>query len=207
MFKNYLKIALRNLIKNKTNTFISVFGLAIGMAVCILLLLYVQHELSYDRFHKNADDIYRLCNPKQPYHSPQTAKLLADNLPEINEYARILVRGEQIIQHEEKRFKETEFVSVDASLFRIFSFKFLHGNPETALQQPFSMVISEKIAHKYFGENNPIGKVLKLNNENDYTITGVIKDMPQNSHFRYNFFATLANADEIFGVESMNNWG
>ncbi|MCD4693623.1 MAG: ABC transporter permease [Calditrichales bacterium] len=207
MFKNYFKIAIRNLIKNKIYSFVSIFGLAIGMAVCILLLLYVQHELSYDRFHKNADHIYRLCNPDHPYHSPQTAKLLADNFPEIKNYTRILVQGEQIIQHKEKRFKETEFVYADAGLFQIFSFKFKHGNPETALQKPFTIVISEKIARKYFGDENPIGKVFKLNNEYDYSITGVMEDMPQNSHFRYDFFATLTNAENVFGANRMNHWG
>jgi len=207
MFKNYLKIAFRNHVKNKAYAFISIFGLAIGMAVCILLMLYVQHELSYDRFHINADNIYRLCNPEHPYHSPQTAKILADNLPEIKNYARILVRGEQIIQYNEKRFKEAEFVYADPELFQIFSFKFKHGNPETALQKPFTMVISEKIAYKYFGNENPIGKVFKLNNEYDYVIAGVMEDMPQNSHFRYDFFALLTNADDVFGERLMNHWG
>ncbi|MFH1940473.1 MAG: ABC transporter permease [bacterium] len=207
MFKNYFKIAFRNIKKHKGYSFINIAGLAIGFACSILMVLYVFHELSYDRFHKNADYIYRLCQSEHPYQAPQTAKLLADNLPEIKNYARILVQGEQIIQHKEKKFKETGFVRADAGLFRMFSFKFKHGNPETALQQPFSMVISEKIAHKYFGNENPIGKIFKLNNEDDYTITGVMEDMPQNSHFRYDFFATLTNADDMFGVEWMNNWG
>ena len=207
MFKNYFKIAFRNLIKNKMYSFVSIFGLAIGIAVCILLILYVQHELSYDRFHINADHIYRLCNPEHPYHSPQTAKILADNLPEIKNYARILVRDEQIIQYEEKRFKEAGFVYTEAELFQIFSFKFKHGNPETALRQPFTMVISEKIAHKYFGNENPIGKVFRLNNEYEYTISGVMENMPQNSHFRYDFFASLTNADDVFGASWMNHWG
>jgi len=207
MFKNYFKIAFRNLIRNKSYAFISVFGLAIGMAVCILLLLYVQHELSYDRFHENSDNIYRLCQPEHPYHAPQTGKILGNNLPEIKNYARILVRGEVIVQHNENKFKEAEYVFADASLFQIFSFQFKHGNPETALQQPFSIVISEKIAHKYFGNQNPIGQVFRLDNENDYTIAGVIEDMPQNSHFRYDLFATLTNADNVFGAESMNSMG
>ena len=183
MFKNCLKIAFRNLIKNKPYAFISIFGLAIGMAVCILLILYVQHELSYDRFHINADTIYRLCNPEHPYHSPQTAKILADNLPEIKGYARILKQGDQIVQHKEKRFKEKELIWADVGLFKMFSFKFIHGNPETALQDPLTIVISEKIAHKYFGNENPLDKVFTLNNEHNYTITGVMEDMPQNSHF------------------------
>ena len=209
MLKNYFKTAFRNLVKNKSYAFISIFGLAIGMAVCILLLLYVKNELSYDRFNKNADHIYRLCQPQHPYNSPQTAKLLADNLPEIKDFARILISGNDIIQYKDKRYieKENVLAYADASLFRIFSFKFKQGYPEKALQQPFTMVISEKAARKYFGDENPVGKVLKLNNEYDYMITGVMEDMPQNSHFCYDIIATLTAIEKVVGVDWMNNWG
>jgi putative ABC transport system permease protein len=209
MLKNYFKTAFRNLVKNKSYAFISIFGLAIGMTVCILLLLYVKNELSYDRFNKNADHIYRLCQPQFPYQAPQAAKLLADNFPEIKDYARILVRGKTIVQYKDKKYleKQEAFAYADASLFRIFSFKFKQGNPETALQQPSTMVISENIARKYFGNENPIGQVVKLDNELDVTITGVMENMPQNSHFRYEMVASLTDAETLFGKESMNNWG
>ena len=209
MFKNYFKTAFRNLGKNKSHAFISILGLAMGMAVCILLLLYVQHELSYDRFNKNAANIYRLCQPQHPYNSPQTAKLLADNLLEIKDYARILISGNDIVQYKEKKYieKENSLAYADASLFRIFSFKFKQGVPEKALQQPFTMVISEKAARKYFGNENPIGKVLKLNNQHDYMVAGVMEDMPQNSHFRYEFIATLTAIEKVAGADWMNNWG
>ena len=179
------------------------------MAVCILLLLYVKHELSYDRFNKNAANIYRLCQPQHPYQAPQAAKLLADNLPEIKDSARILVQGKTIVRYKDKKYleKEQSFAFADASLFRIFSFKFKQGVPEKALQQPSTVVISENIARKYFGIENPIGQVIKLDNELDVTITGVMEDMPQNSHFRYELIASLTDADKIFGNESMNNWG
>ena len=209
MLTNYFKTAFRNLAKNKSYAFISIFGLAIGMTVCILLLLYVKNELSYDRFNKNADHIYRLCQPQHPYQAPPAAKLLADNFPEIKDYARILVRGKTIVQYKDKRYleKEQAFIFADASLFRIFSFKFKQGDPETALQQPSTMVISENIARKYFGNENPIGQVVKLDNELDVTITGVMENMPQNSHFRYELIASLTDAETLFGSESMNNWG
>ncbi|MCX6553537.1 MAG: ABC transporter permease [Candidatus Aminicenantes bacterium] len=209
MIKNYFKTSFRNLIKNKSYAFISIFGLAIGMAVCILLLLYIKHELSYDSFNKNADHIYRLCQPQHPFQAPQTAKLLADNIPEIKDYARILVRGKTIVQYKDKRYleKENAFALADASLFRIFSFKFKQGDPEKALQPPFTVVISENLARKYFGNENPIAQVIKLDNELNVTITGVMEDMPQNSHFRYELIASLSDADKIFGSESMNNWG
>jgi len=209
MLKNYFKTAFRNLVKNKSYALISTFGLAIGMAVCILLLLYVKHELSYDRFNKNAASIYRLCQPQHPYNSPQTAKLLADNLLEIKDYARILISGNDIIQYKDKKYLEKVNVLAyaDTNLFRIFSFKFKQGHPEKALQQPFTMVVSEKTARKYFGNENPVGKVLKLNNQYDYMITGVMEDMPQNSHFRYDMIATLTAVEKVVGADWMNNWG
>jgi putative ABC transport system permease protein len=207
VFKNYVKIAVRNLIRNKTNSIISILGLAVGLAVCTLLLLYVQDELSYDRFHQKGNRIYRLCHPDHPYQAPQTARLLADKCPEIEDFARILVSDGDIFQYKEKKFKESLFAFADASLFRMFTFDFKKGNPETALREPYSMVISERIAQKYFGNENPIGKTIVLNNEHNYTITGVMENMPYNSHIRYDCIATLTDAEKIFGANMMANWG
>lgn len=204
MIKNYFKTAIAHLIKNKTYSFISILSLTIGLAVCILLLLYVQYEFSYDRFHKKADNIYRLCNPEHPYHSPQTAKFLADNVPEILSYTRILPRQNHIFEYKDKQFKENQIAFADAAFFKIFSFNFKQGNPENALQEPFTIVISEETAKKYFGNEDPIGKVLKLNNESNYTITGVMDDMPQNSHFRYDMILTLSGTENEAGF---NSWG
>ncbi len=204
MIKNYFKTALAHLTKNITYSFISILSLTIGLAVCIMLLLYVQYELSYDRFNKNADHVYRLCQPNAAYQSPQTAKLLADNIPEIKDYTRLLPRYNEIVEYKENRFKETAVTYTDAGLFRIFSFKFKQGNPESALSDPLTIVISEKTARKYFGNEDPMGKVLKLNSEDNYTITGVMEDMPQNSHFRYDIFITLAGTEK---EEAMSDWG
>jgi len=204
MIKNYIKTAIAHLVRSKTYSLISISSLTIGLAVCILLFLYVRHELSYDRFHKNADTIYRLCNPEHTYHAPPAAQLLADNIPEIKAFTRILPRDYVLIEYRAKRFKEDKVAFSDADLFRIFSFKFKQGSPETALQAPLTIVISEKTAHKYFGKEDPVGKTLKLNNEASYTITGVMEDMPQNSHFRYDIIGTLAGTEN---EEGMNNWG
>lgn len=207
MIINYIKIAYTNLIKSRVYSLISISSLSVGLAVCILLFLYVFDELSYDRYHKNANNIYRLCQDTHPFQAPQTAKLLSDQLPQIKKYARILMRGNMIVQHEEQRFNETSTTYTDADLFKIFSFKFKYGDAETALEEPFTIVISEKIAHKYFGDENPIGKTLRINNENDFTITAVFEDMPHNSHFRYDILISLTRAEMIFGEELMNNWG
>ena len=207
MIKNYFKIAFANLIKNRVYSLISISSLSIGMAVSILLLIYVADELSYDRYHENADNIYRLCKDDQAYQAPQIAKLLTDKLPEIKEYARIFPGHGMIVQYKEQKFNESTTAFVDADLLRIFSFKFKFGNAETALEQPETIVISEKAAQKYFGNENPIGKLLTLNNDDKFTITGVFEDMPHNSHFRYDFLISLAGANNLFGEESMNAWG
>ncbi|NQT77419.1 MAG: ABC transporter permease [Bacteroidetes bacterium] len=207
MIKNYFKIAIAHLIKGKIYSLISISSLTIGLAVCILLLLYVSDELSYDRYHKKADNIYRLCQEVHPYQAPGVARLLADNLPEIKKYARILPRDNILVQFEDNKYKEDYVAWVDAELFEIFSFNFIQGNAENSLQQPGTFVISEKTAHKYFGDENPIGKILKVGNEYDYTITGVIEDIPQNSHFTFDIFMTLEDGDMMFGSDWMNNWG
>ena len=207
MIKNYFKIAFANLIKSKVYSVISISSLAVGMAVSILLLIYVADELSYDRYHENADNIYRLCTEKDSYQAPQTAEFLAEKLPQIKKYARILPRDNMIVQYKEQRFNENMGAFADGDLFQIFSFKFKTGNPETALEQPFTVVISEKMAQKYFGTDDPIGKLLKFDNDFESTISGVFEDMPHNSHFKYDFLMSLAGADRIFGEELMNNWG
>ena len=207
MIKNYLKIAFANIYKSKVYSIISISSLAIGIAVCILLLLYVADELSYDRYNEKADNIYRLCNKEDPFQAPQIAKFLTDKLPQIKESARILIRGDMVVQYKKLKFNEPLAVFVDADLLQMFSFKFKFGNAKTALNDPETIVISEKAAQKYFGNENPMGKLLILNNEYKGTITGVFENMPHNSHFRYDFLISLAGANNLFGEEDMNDWG
>ena len=207
MFKHNLKTAVRNLGKFKSISFINIIGLSVGMAVCILVMLYVQDERSYDRYHQHADRIVRILQDDSPYTSPQLAEIASVNFPEIEKSARILVRDDVMVQYMEKQFVEKQFSYTDPDLFSIFSFKLKRGNPETVLKLPFSIVISEAIAQKYFGEEDPIGKVLKLANEYDHTVTGVMEEIPHNSHFRYNIMATLASFDQVFGSEARTNWG
>ena len=209
MFKNYLKTAMRNLKKQKGYTFIKISGLAIGMAVCILLSLYIQDELSFDKFHRNADNIYRVINNNinSTYVAPQVSQLLLDNYPEIIESTRIFPREGILVQYNNESFNENDLFYADNSFFKIFSFELKSGEAETVLNQPFSIVITESIANKYFGDKDPIGQVLRVENENDYTITGVMSDIPANSHFNCNFVATLVDADKVFGASLMQNWG
>ncbi|MFC2156876.1 ABC transporter permease [Acidobacteriota bacterium] len=207
MFKYYFKTAVRNLVKFKSISSINIIGLSVGMAVCILLMLYVQDELSYDRYHQHSDRIFRILQNDSPFTSPQVSELASVNFPEIERSARILIRNQSMIQYKEKQFIEKQFAYADPDLFSIYSFKLKKGNPATVLKQPFSIVISEAIANKYFGDEDPIGKVLRLANEYDHTITGVMEEMPHNSHFRYNILATLAGSDQVFGSDWMSNWG
>ncbi len=207
MIKNYFKIAFANLISNKVYSVISISSLSIGLAVCILLFLYVSRERSYDRYHEKADNIYRLCQEEHPYQAPGAAKLLTDNLPEIKNYARILPRDNILVQLDNQRYKENFVAWTDAELFQIFSFEFKDGNPGNSLQQPGTAVLNEKTARKYFGDENAIGKTFKVGGEYDYTVVGVIKDIPQNSHFTFDLFLTLADGDKMFSEGWMENWG
>ena len=207
MLKNYLKIAYANLIQSRVYSLISISSLSIGLAVCILLLLYVAHELSYDRYHEKSDNIYRLCQEVHPYQAPGTAKYLADNLPEIKSFARILPRDNILVKVDNQIFKEDMVAWVDADLFEVFSFEFIQGSAANSLQQPGTAVLTEETARKYFGDENPIGKIFKVSSEYDYTVVGVIKDIPQNSHFTFDLFLTLADGNRMFSENWMDNWG
>lgn len=207
MIKNYIKVALKNLIKSRVYSLISISSLSIGLAVVILLFLYVSHELSYDRYHKKADNIYRLCQEVHPYQAPGAAQLLENNLPEIKSSARILPREDILVQIEDLKYKENKVAWVDAELFDIFSFEFIKGSASNSLQQPGSAVLTEKVAFKYFGDENPIGKNFKVSGEYDYTVLGVIKEIPQNSHFTFDIFLTLKDGDIMFSENWMENWG
>lgn len=207
MIKNYIKVTIKNLINSRVYSLISISSLSIGLAVVILLFLYVSHELSYDRYHEKSDNIYRLCQEIHPYQAPGAAKELADNLPEIKNYARILPRDNILVQLDDQRYKEDMVAWVDAELFELFSFEFIDGNVQYSLQEPGTAVLTEKTARKYFGDENAIGKTFKVSSEYDYTVVGVIEDIPQNSHFTFDIFLTLADGDMMFSDDWMENWG
>jgi putative ABC transport system permease protein len=207
MLRFYVKSALRGIWKFKSLSFINIFGLSAGLAVCFLLLLFVGDELSYDRFHQNADRIYRILENDQVFVSPQVSDIVRDSFPAVEQSARILIRDQCLLQCGENRFIEKSFAYADPGLFEIFSFRLIAGDPKTVLSRPFSIVISETAARKYFGGEDPIGKGLRMQNSLDYTVTGLMEDIPGNSHFRYDVLATLAGADQVFGKEWMSKWG
>jgi len=211
VLKNYLKIALRNIKRHKGYSFINIVGLAIGMACCILILLWVQDELSYDRFHENADDIYRVIQDINFTDHSTTWTItqgplgpsLKENFPEIINATRITGRGLRLT-YKKKNFDE-DVGMADCSIFEMFTFPLVKGDPSTALSDPFSMVMTEEMAKKYFGDEDPIGKTIKADNQWDFQVTGVLKKVPRNSHLQFDFLIPF-----IFGRElnyTVDRWG
>jgi putative ABC transport system permease protein len=192
MLKNYLKIAWRNLLKNKAFSFLNISGLAIGMASAVLILLWIQNEVSYDRFHKNKDYIYEAWNRGEFDGKLQcwdnTPKILGITLkndyPEIQEMTRT-VRGWFVTSAGDRKFS-SEYLIVDPAFLSMFSFPFVQGNQQTALKNIYSIVITEKMAKKMFGQEDPMNKQIKIDS-NNFTVTGVLKDLPTNTQFSFEY--------------------
>ena len=194
MLKNYIKIALRNIKKQKGYSFINIFGLATGMACCIVILLWVFDELSFDSYHKNSNELYRVVE-EQLYAGGQIfpvavtpgplAAELKNEYPEIKNAFRYTGAPRLLIRHEENIFYEPSIGMADPAIFEMLTFKFLKGNRENAFKSLFSIVLTQTMAKKYFGNEDPVGKALKVENQYDLTVTGVIEDIPKNSHLRF----------------------
>ncbi len=215
MIRNYFKIAWRNLLKNKGYSAINIFGLAIGLAACMLIALYVQYELSYDLYHEKANRIYRanteinfggnhmdlaVCNAA----FGETAK---NELPQVEDFVRISWYGSFLVKKGNENIRQGKVAWADASLFNVFSFPMISGDAKTALTEPNTMVITETIAKKYFNETNVVGRTLTINNTENRKITGVIKDIPENSHFVFDIFLPMVEnggAKEIIWAGSQN---
>jgi len=205
MLKSYFKIAVRNLLRHKSYSLINIVGLAIGMACCILILLYVQNELSYDRHHEKADRIYRVAsdhkfggNHFQMAVSPAPmAEALVRDFPEVESAARFRGYGSFLIKKVgEQNFKEERVIFADNAIFDIFTIPLLAGDAKAALTAPNTVVISQSTAKKYFSEDDPVGQSLLFDNTAVYKITGVFADMPDNGHFHFDFIAALISRDE-----------
>ena len=200
MLKNYLKTALRNLWKNKGFSAINIIGLATGIATCLVILLYVLDELSYDKYNTNADNIYRIDEQVQfgdnHYDGTQVPALMgpvfAKTFPQIQHATRMRRWWSGLnIKRNGEKVREDRTVFADSTLFEVFTLPFIDGDPKTALKSPHSLVITESTAKKYFNTNHAVGKTLDAN-DNVYKITGVIKDIPQQSHFNFDFFGSLS---------------
>lgn len=222
MISNYFKIAWRSLSRSKMYSLINIVGLTVGIACCILIVLYVKDELSYDKYHKNYQEIYRVLHAYreksdhplpapapgeyQVWGNAPVAPALQADFPEIRETTRFTSPVTLLLQYKEKRFQENNLVFADSTMFDLFSWKMRYGNPQTALTAPFSIVLTESMARKYFGNSNPVGQVFKADDNNTLTVTGVMEDVPSNSHFTFTGLLSMSTfyrtRPEIF-----NEWG
>ncbi|HEY4787041.1 MAG TPA: ABC transporter permease, partial [Bacteroidales bacterium] len=205
MLKNYFIILYRNLLRQKMYAVINILGLSIGLTCCILIGLYVVNEFSYDRYQKNSDRIYRIVlhgkfgtteldGPVAP--SPLSETLMHD-LPEVEKAFRIRPYGSQAIVYDNKLFYQEDFFYSDSTLLSEFSYKFLEGDPSKALNRPNTAIITREVAEKYFGYQKALGKIifLKYLNQN-YEITGVVENLPVNTHFHFKILASLGSLED-----------
>ncbi len=223
MIKNYFKIAFRNIFQNKIYSSINIVGLSIGIASCILILLYVQNEFSYDKFNKNYENIYRVGTNSTWYGKTSTVPVtpavlgptLIENFQDVINYNRVyyLSTLKQIFKYNNnKSFYENGLIYSDSNFFNFFSFPLLEGNKDHILSKPFTIVLTKSIAEKYFGDQNPIGKVIQLERWNgktfNFTITGVASDPPSNSSLQFKFIASFISLyTKEFNYQGIDGWG
>jgi putative ABC transport system permease protein len=199
MFINYMKVAWRNIIRKKGFSFINITGLAIGMTVCLLILLFVQYELSYDTYHKNAEDLYRLerqwLSPDGSVRggfaslAPSFVVFLEKEFPEIENAVRIYPVETALVSVGDTHYVEKRIYFAEEDIFDVFSISLIKGDSKTALAEPDGLVISQSVARKYFGDENPIGKQMKLDQTYFFQVTGVMEDTPSNTHAYFDFLA------------------
>jgi len=198
MLKNYFITAIRSLLRNKGFSVINILGLSIGLASFILIALYVFHEWSYDRYHTNADRIFRIVENLrtenellfQSTSAPPMGPALLKDFPEVENYVRFQ-QWNLLVAKDQNAFYEPDCFIADSTVFDVFTFPLVKGNPKTALTQPFSVVLTESMAKKYFGNADPMGQLLKMDND-QFNVTGVAKDVPENSHFRFDFLLSFS---------------
>ncbi len=183
MFKNYFLVTVRNLKRNSTYSLLNIIGLAVGMTAFILIALYVQYELSFDKHFDKADRIYRVVREGRAFTPAPLGTALREDIPEVESTARLMQRSNTLVSLEQNNFLEDAFYWADREMFEIFSIPFLSGDPKTALNDPSSIVLSQRTAKKYFGQTNPMGKTLTVGENLEFTVSGVFSDMPDNSHF------------------------
>ena len=203
MIRNYLKTAWRNIRKNKLFSFINILGLSIGIATCFIIMLYVQDELSYDRFNKNADNIARVVfhadinggKIDESVSMPPVAQTMKRDFPEVEDATRILSFGTPKIIYSNTVFKDDRFALVDPNFFSIFTLPMIKGDAKTALAQPGGIVLTQETAEKFFGKQEPIGKIIQVNTDSNrvYKVTGIIRNIPANSHFHFDAFGSLTS--------------
>jgi putative ABC transport system permease protein len=223
MIRHFFHFAWRNLLKRKFYSFINIAGLAIGMSCCILITLYIQQELSYDNYHIKRDRIYRVLQTFRSVQQGETLTLptpedyqvwscapagpaLQADFPEIEKVVQFMSPVSLLLQHGEKRIQQDNLLVIDSTAFDVFSWKMLSGNPHSALTAPNSIVLTQTVARKFFGNDNAIGQLLRVDNQENFMVTGVMQDVPPNSQFTFNGLISMTTArkqrSDIF-----NWWG
>jgi len=214
MLKNLLLVAIRNFKRDKWYSLLNILGLMIGITFSLFLIFYIKDELSYDAYNKNADRLYRINSYiKEPERDTMKiaitqvplAAALKNEFPEVEEATRFVSAGKPMFKNGENRFYEEKVFFADSNIFKVFTHQFIEGDPNTALQAPRSLVLTESIAKKYFGKTSSvIGKALQNDKGEIYKVTAVIKDVPKNSHIRFNILASFSTLPKDFGAD---NWG
>lgn len=216
MFKNYLKIAFRSLRKSKGTSLINILGLSIGMACCVIIFLFVQNELGYDRFHSKSDNIYRVLTIDEALGVssnlvgitlPALGDAMETNFPEVKNRVRMMPQGRQLINYEQQGFYTEHFAYAEPSLFEVFDFKLVDGDVEKALTEPNTVVFTESMAQRTFGTDNPIGKRIDIGNQTGLEVVGVMADVNQNSHLNFDVVVSMQQADTTSGfAQFLQSW-
>ncbi|MCH5374271.1 MAG: ABC transporter permease, partial [Planctomycetes bacterium] len=213
MLSNYLKIALRNITGNPLFSAINIIGLAIGLACCIIITIFVNYEISYDKHWKDADRIYRVTRDffgndlRLVRVAPPIGPLLVEDFPEIEDMTRILQPGNMSLSRDDLSIVEEKMVIADSNVFEFFNLEFTSGDPATALAVPTNVVLSERAADRYFGSEDPMGQTLNIMGQTDLTVTGIFKDLPDNTHMAFELVGSIAMIPIMMGADAMDDWG
>lgn len=216
MVSNSIKIATRNIRKQRIYSFINIAGLSVGLASCILIFLYIRHELSYDRFHENADRIYRVTSEDHGriyLNSPLWAQAhngvsiaMGNEFPEVESVVRLNHWNESRLSYGNQRFLEDDLIVADPELFDVFSFRLIQGDAKTALENPQSIILSKTIAAKYFGNESPLGKEMTFGDSTLLSVTGIFEDLPSNSHIPMQFIVPFT-INSVLYDRDLNSYG
>jgi len=213
MLSNYMKVAWRNIVGNPLFSAINIIGLAIGLACCIIITIFVRYETSYDKHWDDADRIYRVTrdffgnNLRLAAVAPPIAPLMREDFAEVEDIVRILSASGASLSRGEIRLREDNLVIADANLFEFLNLEFVSGDPQSALANPTDIVLTERAVERYFGNENPIGKTLNLMDQADVTVTAVIKDLPANTHMSFELIGSMDAVPLMLGPGELESWG
>ena len=213
MLSNYLRIAFRNITGNPLFSAINIIGLSIGLACCIIITLFVQYETSYDKHWQNADRIQRVTrdffsnNLRLANIAPPIAPLLKQDYPEIEDITRLMSAGSMALTIDETTINDETLIIADSNVFEFFNLNFLAGDRDTALAMPTNIVLSERAADRYFGSEDPMGKVINVAGQADFTVTGVFEDLPDNTHMQFEIVTSIQIVPMLMGPNALESWG